>query len=298
MRSSLVLLGTLALVAADTVTLERTAHADGTDGLYLLASEHPSPVPNGLPSQTSSGLRYLVPGARLSAPRVSISAQDNANTTFAVGVEYAHPPGVTQGDQCTRALLRFGSVTLLSHGWGGDSDSCDTSFIVDAATATRIAAVLHAVRRDRHPIGEHVVGRFTTAQRSYRVGQPIEILLTMESPAGSPSVTWMRGGANRGPRDDQFDFSITRDGQQVARTEAYNFGGLSQMDELAAGQRDEARTFLAPWADLSQPGHYEVRCSFHTLFSPAGVDPYDTTTGRTEHWDRTFTGTIVFDVTR
>ncbi|MBN8609120.1 MAG: hypothetical protein J0L92_00935 [Deltaproteobacteria bacterium] len=288
----------LALVVALVVTVGQPALADSTDGLYLLASEHTSPVPAALATHTPQGPRYVVPGARLPSPEVFISAQDNANTTFAVGVQYAHPPGVTTGDQCTRAILRFGRETLVSHGWGGDSDSCDTSFIVDAATASRIATALHVTRLDRHPIGENVVGTFATVRRSYRVGEPIEVVLTMDNPAGSPSVAWVRGGANRGPRDDQFDFTITRDGRQVARLEAMNFGGLSQMDELAPGARDEARAFLAPWADLSQPGHYEVRCSFRTMFSPAGVDPYDTTTGRAEHWDRTFTGTIRFDVTR
>ena len=288
----------VALAAALVLLAGLPALADSTDGLYLLASEHTSPVANALPSTTPQGQRYVVPGARLSSPEVFIRAQDNANTTFSVSVRYAHPPGVVTGDQCTRAILRFGRETLVSHGWGGDSDSCDTSFIVDAATATRIATVLHVARLDRHPIGDGVIGTFATARRSYRVGEPIEIVLVMDNPVGSPSVAWERGGANRGPRDDQFDFTLTRDGQQVARIEAMNFGGLSQMDELAASERDEARTLLAPWADLSQPGHYEARCSFRTMFSPAGVDPYDTTSGRAEHWDRMFTGTLCFDITR
>lgn len=291
-------LATPALALILGVSTETLAHAESTDGFYVLASEHPSPVPNAIATSTSSGTRWIVPGARLPSPEVSISAQDNGNTRFALGVQYAHPPGVTSGDQCPRVVVRLGSDAMSSNGWGGDGDSCDTSFIVDAAMATRMANAFHVTRLDRHPIGEHVVGTFRTARATYRVGEPIEIVLTMESPPGSPSVAWNRGGANRGPRDDQFDFTITRDGQQVARIEAHNFGGLSQMDELLAGQRDDARTLLAPWADLSQPGHYEVRCSFETIFSPAGVDPYDTSTGRAEHWDRTFTGTITFDITR
>jgi hypothetical protein len=131
----------------------------------------------------------------------------------------------------------------------------------------------------------------------YRVGEPIEVVLTMTSPPGAPSVAWERGGQNRGPRDDQFDFTVTRDGQPVPRIEAINFGGLSFMDELPPGDRDEARTLLAPWADVTQPGHYEVTCTFRTVFAPAGVRPYDPAT-RGQAWDRTFTGTLTFDVVR
>ncbi len=228
MRSALVSLAAVALLAA----ADAPARADATDGVYLLASEHPSPVPNGLLSHTSAGLRYLVPGARLTSAEIAISAQDNANTTFAIGVQYAHPPGVVTGDQCTRAVLRLGSETLLSSGWGGDSDSCDTSFIVDAATAARAATLLHVTRLDRHPIGDRVVGTFATAQRSYRVGEPIEILLTMDNPVGSPSVAWVRGGANRGPRDDQFDFAVTRErsparSRSPSRAERPRHGGVA-----------------------------------------------------------------------
>ncbi|MBX7195866.1 MAG: hypothetical protein K1X94_27680 [Sandaracinaceae bacterium] len=265
------------------------AHADPDDGVYGLAAELPAQAPHALRISGERTTTWAVPGARIVPTTVTIAAQDNENTRFLVDVRYPH-----HGD-CERALLRLGTRTYATTGWGGDDQSCSANFLLDPAAALDAAALFRTTRQDRHAIGDHVRGIFTTPRPRYHAGETIEVVLTMTSPAGAPTVAWQRGGQNRGPRDDQFDFEITRDGQPVPRIEAYNFGGLSFMDELAPSDHDEARTPLAPWADLSRPGHYEVRCSFSTLFAPAGNDPYAATT-RGEVWDRTFTGTVSFDV--
>ena len=311
-------------LAALLVSTTSLAAADATDGVFIVASEHATQVPRSLPVPNPRGATYLVPGARLTPSRVSIAARDNANTLYDVDARYVR---TTRGGSCERGLLRLGARTYLALGWGGDDQECSLHFELDPSEAQRAAALFHTTRQDRHPIGEHVVGVFTLAPPAssgatspspgaqissgpasrgrasrapgaiprYAVGEPIEVVLTLTSPAGSPPVAWQRGGENRGPRDDQFDFVLTRDGQPVAPIEAMNFGGLSFMDELVASDHDEARTPLAPWADVTQPGHYEVTCSFHTVFAPAGVSPFEPTT-RGQAWDRTFTGTVSFDV--
>lgn len=273
------------------------AAAEDTDGLYLLASESAQSAPGALAVQTSRGTSYVVPGARLHPTEVTVAASDNANTTYSVSFRYPHPGGSGGSRDCQRGVVRLGATTLLPNGWGGDATQCSVDLQVDPPTALQIAAFFGTTRQDRHPIGMHVTGAFRTARRRFHVGQPIEIVLTMTSPAGSPDVAWQHGGENRGPRDDQFDFTITRDGRPVARIEAFNFGGLSFMDGLRAGEHDEVRTPLAPWGDLTQPGHYEVDCSFHATFAPADVDPHTPTT-RGQVWDRTFTGRVTFDVVR
>lgn len=298
---------TLLLATTVVVASASLAAADAADGVYLLASEHTTEVPHALAVPTPRGATYVVPGARLAPLRVSIAARDNTNTLYDVDVRYPH----VAGHGCDRGLLRLGAHTLLTSSWGGDDAECSLSFELDALEAQRAAALFGTTRQDRHALAEHVVGVFaltppahaarthppahTPATPRYRVGEPIEIVLTMTSPPGAPSVAWERGGQNRGPRDDQFDFTVTRDGQPVRRIEAMNFGGLSFMDELLPGDRDEARTLLAPWADVTQPGHYEVTCTFRTVFAPAGVRPHDPAT-RGQAWDRTFTGTLTFDV--
>jgi hypothetical protein len=284
------------------------AVADVTDGVYRVASEHPTQAPRALPVPMPRGTTYFVPGARVTPVRVTLAARDNANTIYDVDVRWAHGGG--SWEACDRALLRLGTRTYLTRGWGGDDRECSANFELDPREAQRAAALFHTTRQDRHPVGEHVVGVFALASSApapgtpsgspsssprYRVGEPIEIVLTMTSSPGAPPVAWERGGQNRGPRDDQFDFTVTRDGQP--RIEAMNFGGLSFMDELPPGERDEARTLLAPWADVTQPGHYEVTCSFHTVFAPAGVSPFEPAT-RGQAWERTFTGTVSFDVAR
>ncbi len=267
------------------------AAADNTDGVYLLASEGPAQTPGALAVPSPRGTAYYVPGPRVAPSQVTIAARDNANTRYDVDVRYARGPGVA----CDRGLLRLGARVYVTGSWGGDDALCSLSFELDPAEAQRAAAVHHTTRQDRHPVGDLVVGTFTTPRARYRVGEPIEMGLTMTNPVGAPPVAWEHGGQNRGPRDDQFDFVVTRDGQPVAPIEAMNFGGLSFMDALGPGDHDEVRTPLAPWADLSRPGHYVVTCSFGAVFAPAGVSPHEPAT-RGQAWDRTFTGTVAFDV--
>jgi hypothetical protein len=154
----------------------------------------------------------------------------------------------------------------------------------------------HTVRQDRHPLGERLTATFTTPHRRVRSGADVEIAVVLTNPADAPLVRWQRGGANRGPRDDQFDFTVTRDGQPLTNIEAMNFGGLSQFLPLAPGAASETlRVPLASWVDLSARGHYVVQCRYHTVFLPEGVEPYgEGTMGA--FWDRTFEGTVTFDV--
>ncbi len=281
------------------------ASADATDGLYVLSAELPTASPQSIPVTTSRGTTHLVLGASLATPSLTppstslaLASTNDANTLFLLEVRYPHTQApAPDAHDCPRAVLRLGAQSLVSNSWGGDAQACSAAFELDPATATRVATLFHVPRQDRHPLGDQVSGVFTTARARYRVGQPIEILLTLSSPADAPAVAWQRGGSNRGPRDDQFDFVITRDGQPVARTEALNFGGLSQMETLPAGGHAEARTPLAPWGDVRRPGHYEVRCSFTTMLAPPGANPYGPTT-RGQVWERTFTGTVSFDVVR
>jgi hypothetical protein len=285
-------LSALALVAAAVTIGANLARANPppADGVFPIAAELSAPRPDALEVAGRRGPVWIVPGPALTPSRVLVYARDNANTAFALDVRTARASAA-----CERGLLVLGGHPVLSESWGGDSRECSLDFELDAPTAARAAAAFHTTRQDRAPLGAHVVSRFTATRARYARGAPVEIVLRLESPPGSPTVGWQRGGSNRGPRDNQFSFTITRDGQPVPLLDAMDFGGLSMFEQLPAGAHAEVRTELAPWADLSRPGHYVVECRYETTLVPGGVDPYTDTT-RGQVWDAAFTGQVTFDV--
>jgi hypothetical protein len=260
------------------------------DGAYATAAALPTPRPDACPVPGPRGTVYVVRAARLTPARVLLYARDNANTAFALDIRNARTPDAS-GD---RGLLDLDGRPQLPSSWGDDSRECTLDFELDAPTATR-AAAFAIPRQDRSPLGAHVVARFSTPRRRDARGPPIETVLHVESPPGSPDVRWQLGGDHRDPRDNQFSFTIPRDGQPVPLLDAVDSGDLSILESLPAGVHAEVRTDLAPWAGLSRPGHHVVDCRYETTLVPADVDPSaDTTRGQVS--DAAYAGQVTFDV--
>lgn len=267
------------------------------DGAYAIASTSPTATPDSVEVRGANGsASWVQPGARLVPHAVRVYATTNANDAFALDILYPHAPGRPTGSDCAQGLLSLAGTVRLSDSWGGDSDTCNIDFALTPREAQLAASAFHTQRQDRHPIGEAMTSTFSTPHRRVRRGAPVEIVLVLRNPAGAPVVQWQRGGANRGPRDDQFDFTVTRDGQPLTNLDAMNFGGLLQYIPLGPGETsEELRAPLASWVDLSAPGHYVVQCRYRTVLLPEGVDAFeDGTMGAL--WERTFEGTVTFDV--
>lgn len=259
------------------------------DGFYEVRNLHPAARAGTIPVTRGTRTQHAELGARLTTKTIAIYARDNGNTRFALWARTERRP------TCPRAVLRAGPDAVVVESWGGDAEACTLDFELDASQAARVAAALHVPREDRHPIGEQLTGTFAASRRVYRRGEPVEIVLTIANPAGAPSVSRQQGGRQRGLRDNQFAFRITRNGTALAPVEAPDFGGISQRLAVAPSTSGQVRTALAPWGDLGRPGRYSVACSYETELSPTGVDPF-TDGHRGEVWDRRFEGTVTFEI--
>ena len=269
------------------------ALANLPDGAYAIASSHTTQAPDAVEVRDSHGsASWVRPGARLSPTEVRVYADSNANDAFTLDLRSPRAAGVN----CEQGLLSLGGTVRVSSSWGGDATACNINFPLSPAEAQLAATAFHTLRQDRHPLGERVTSTFSTPHRRVRRGAPVEVVFSLTNAVGAPVVRWQRGGADRGPRDDQFSFSVTRDGQPLTNIDAMNFGGLSQFIALAPGTTsEEVRVPLASWVDLSQRGHYVVQCSYHTVFIPDGVEPYHHDT-MGQFWDRTFEGSVSFEI--
>jgi hypothetical protein len=231
---------------------------------------------------------FMQDGSPIANLHPLIYSDSNANDRYQLWARWPRPQG------CGPLRLVLGGTPIDSLSHGHDADHCSSSLELTQAQATQAASVLGVTRQDRSAIAEQVRARFRTAQ-TYAAGEVIFVSIAIENPSDAPDVARHRGGRNRGPRDNQWDFRIRRDGRPVRRIEAPDFGGLSTYEPHAPGTTARLRAPLASWGDVSQPGSYVVHCSYETSFVPAGIDPY-TDAHRGAVWDRRFEGVVRFTV--
>jgi hypothetical protein len=260
------------------------------DGLYRAVEVAAGSMKAALPAKRFGGSSdtWLVPGAKLVVRRALLFSERNDNTRFQL-LAWLDAPAMVQG------VLIADGAALAPEGRGGDGATGTLNFALTAEEASAAARILAIARQDRRAVAHALRASFAASHPSYALGNKVEIVLTIENPAGSPEVQLRRGGRNRGPRNDQFDFTVTRDGTTVPRVKAHNFGGMSALEPLRPGQRRELSASLDGWVQIDAPGHYVVECRYETELSPAGADPHDDAQ-RGAVWDEAFTGRVTFAV--
>jgi hypothetical protein len=236
----------------------------------------------------ADGIYVIVDGGKIKIRpgRALLFADDNANTRFQLIVSH-YDPEITLFD--AGELVVGGTVIRMT------GPSSVLYWTLGPDNANKAAGLLNVPRQDRHPVADMVVGTFAPTQKTYTAGQAVEVVLTLSNPAEAPAVKFTAGGHQRGPRNNQFSFALTRDGSAVPPITAYDFGGIATMPTLNPGGKAEPRTPLAGWGDVTVRGHYVVQCRWESAFSPDDVDPYDEH-HRGDIWDKAFVGTISFDV--
>lgn len=259
------------------------------DGVYAMGARHPEPRPGTVAVTSSRGTEWAALGGRIHPRRALLYAHDNANLHYTLFVELAG------GRACGEGVIVLGATALVSSSYGSWPNTCQLSFELSPPLATLAAQVFGIPRQDRRPAGEQVHGAFAPSALVYGAGEPVEIVLTLENPPRAPRVLRHVGGRQRGPRDNQFSFHLTRDGQPVAPVQGFDFGGLGSVIPMEPGARVVLRAPPDRWGDVSRLGRYVVECTYETSFSPDGRDFRDDAQ-RGAIWDRVFRGRVTFDV--
>jgi hypothetical protein len=257
------------------------------DGLYFYSPAMAN-GPGALPAR--GGALWIKPGGPISTSRLFVFSQDNANSRYRLMAW-----GADAGTSEDAALMMNGVVVAVTEGRGSDNGFPVFEFQLEPAQASAAAKALRILRQDRSPVAQSVVGTFAVGRAVFAPREPVEVVLTLRNPADASEVLRWQGGRQRGPRDNQFSFTVTRDGRSLPELEGYDFGGLSSYRPLEPGASIELRAMLGSWVDLSSEGHYSVECRYETEFNPAGARPFDDDQ-RGAYWDRIFTGQVAFDI--
>ncbi len=213
---------------------------------------------------------------------VDIIPVNNANTEFTLWAVF---PRQKDAD----VLLWADGLWLTSNSYGHDDSASQASFQLDRATAQRMAKALSVPLLQRTKLDDGMQASWSFPPKASSLTKdPITVKLVVKN-AGKATVGFVIGGRQRGPRDNRFSFSVSRNGAPVTIIDAPDFGGISYYKALKPGESTELSVDLRSWADLSLPGHYQIDARFEGELAKDGKMP-STAAERKDLWDLTLLG--------
>jgi hypothetical protein len=232
--------------------LATRAHAGKRGPVWWLGEVVAKPAP-GTITATRFGTRTVTAklATKVVATSVELTSSNNANTQFTLWVVFAKQP-----DQ--NVFLSADGGWWQSDSFGHDATASQASFVFDRATAKRLAKVFQIPLNERTPLDAGLQATWSIpATASALSSDPVTVKLHVKN-AGTTTLGFSIGGRQRGPRDNRFSFTVTRDGKPVAITDAPDFGGIMFYKALKPGEAHELTVDLRSWAALDAPGFYAV----------------------------------------
>ncbi len=238
------------------------------------------------------GAAALLPIARLArakdaiklvSPDVPIRAKyifslANANDRFQLWIETdPFPDG-------TNPTLVFGAKRWPITSFAQDQAKFIIMRELDRDLAHRMASAWSITAHERVRLDEGI--RYSwlfPPKATTHADDPIPIKLIVEN-TGKRTVGFLIGGRQRGPRDNRFSFTATRNGTPLQALRGDDFGGIAQYHPLAPGEKLDVGADLRLWFKIDQPGHYAVNATHTTELSKDGAMP-DGPEQRADVWD-------------
>jgi len=279
-----ILMGVLAMAGSARADAVFTIHP----GQLIENTMTPGSAP-GMPAQRGSEPRgFAKLGAALAHKNAHLFSQSNDNQNVVLWVQL---DGLADG---AWPFLRFGNIAFQAESSGSDSSfGKSATFPLPRATAEKLAAAAKIPIQDRRRLDAGLSAKFSAAPA--QLGQPMPIKLLVKH-SGKGKVGFVLGGRNRGPRDNRFAFTVTRNGKPLPVIEAHDFGGLSTIKMLAKGETVELSADLASWVKITQPGKYEVTCSYGATLHPSADHSGQWPDHAQDVWDWTAKGKLTLVV--
>ena len=265
------------------VLLAATAHADAKPAWWL-GDVVPKAGPGTITAVRFGAKPVAAKLATKVVPReVTLTAHDNANSEFTMWVVF--PRQKVEKD----LFLSADGGWFTSGGFGHDDSGSQASFQLDRATAQRLSKALGAPLHERTKLDAGLQATWVFPPTlSMNAKGPVTVKLRVKN-AGAATIGFAIGGRQRGPRDNRFEFKISRNGTPVAIKDAPDFGGLMYYKALKAGEEHELSVDLRSWADLTLPGHYQIDVIYGGELAKDGVMP-TTAADRKNLWDVSLAG--------
>src|SRR5215471_16652325 len=204
--------------------------------------------------------------------KAEMFSENNENTRFRLSVTIPSDPGLGASSY---VLIVDGAAYRQIGSGSSQKDTSSASFEVTGDdNAKQVARYFGAPLRYRKHPGYDLQVSFIPAKQEFETGEEVIVTLRITN-VGINAVSFMKGGRNRGPRDNQYTFSATYRGKQVEDVgPAYDFGGIAAPRVLRPRDVFEHKVNLQKWFSLKGgAGLYEIHGSYYLGFQ----DPDDET---------------------
>jgi hypothetical protein len=245
---------------ADTAT-------NDANGLYYVSSDG-----TGQTMANSDGSTVqLGEKAEMQIRRAHIYSEDNGNTDFNVVLETSdYETNLANSQMVKPVVFRFGQRAYSCFGWVGSIEAIGNPIrfnVHGQDEAEAVAKWLSTSCDLRSPPGYKLYAQFVPAKSEFNTNEPVMVKFQLKN-LDERTVIFMRGGSNRGSRDNQYGFrAMFQYSQPVADTgSAINFGGLFGPESLEPGNAFEDQIDLKKWFAFDKPGRYEIHGFYHLAF--------------------------------
>jgi hypothetical protein len=117
----------------------------------------------------------------------------------------------------------------------------------------------------RHP-GHRMKAEFIPAKPTFKIGEPVPVVLRISN-VGDSAFMFMRGGRQRGARDNQFAFNAQLDRRMLPDVgDPVHFGGIGGHDLVKPGEHVEIPVDLKKWFSFEEAGVCQMRGSYYMMF--------------------------------
>lgn len=240
--------------------------ADLASGIYRLAEEG-----QGVAVERASGGKLSL-GALASEKlgEVEIVATNDENTRFQFRFPQAGPLVGADADGRHAIYLAGFAEPVGSSSDPDDAGRQDLScWFVNRDVAERWAKALGKTLPQREHPGFRLLTTFEPTRDEYQAGEEVELRMTIRN-VGPLPFTFMDGGQQRGPRNNQFrfiawkgyqnDFAVPDVGDRT------NFGGMGGYVTLKQGETFEKIVKLTDWFRFEEPETYDITGLFEMEF--------------------------------
>jgi hypothetical protein len=186
----------------------------------------------------------------------------NDNSQFVLQLKNAGPLAAEATSSYMALMIDGICLGVWSHSDPHANGTMDLSCSVyGEEAAKRVAAALKIdLPRRKHP-GHRFETRFVPEKESYGAGEPVTLKMEIRNTGAAP-FTFMVGGKQRGPRDNQFRFLAYRSygmGKAVADTgDPLNFGGIGSYHTLKPGETLTKSITLDKWFTFTEADYYRI----------------------------------------
>ncbi|MBA3462069.1 MAG: hypothetical protein H0T46_19070 [Deltaproteobacteria bacterium] len=220
--------------------------------------------------------------SKVTPKTIELMSTANDNSTFTMWVVFPKQKN-------THVFVSIDGEWFMSDSYGHDDTASQASFQLDRATAQRLAKALNVTLHERSKIDAGLRATWAIpARASTDATAAIPVKLRVKN-EGKTTLGFVIGGRQRGPRDNRFSFTVSRNGKPVPIKDAPDFGGISYYKKLAPGDEHELTVDLRSWAELGTPGMYQIDAKYEGELAKDGVMP-STAAERKNLWDVSLAG--------